>query len=105
MIYYLFSLIIYIIFIPGLGISLASLSYVVWISEIETSTIISKNYELYYVLSKFIFPIYTIWALYSTLKVVYKSFVVFKKKSINKLSSSETIKELQNALDSGFKSK
>ena len=87
---------------PILGGTFIFLSYLTWVSDIEATTMVSKKLGFYYALTKFFLPIYSIWAFYVTLKAIRMSSAVLKKKTDSRMSSSDTIKELQNALDTHF---
>jgi hypothetical protein len=103
MFYYIFSLIVFIIFFPILGSLFLYLSYITWTSNIETNLIIEKNYEFFYVIAKFVIPLYSIWAFLLTIKIIKRSFLILNRRSSDKENLNETIKKLQNAIDLDFK--
>ena len=99
---YIFSLIVFIIFFPLLGFSFLYFSFLIWSSNINTGFDITGLNALFYVLLKYICPIYSIWTIYLTFKIISKSFSILKENSTNKIFSSETIEKLQLAIDSNF---
>ena len=99
---YIFSLIAFIIFVPVLGLSFLYLAFLIWFSNINTGFEITGLNAFFYVLMKYICPIYSIWAIYITFKIISKSLSIFKENSSNKMTLSEIIKKLQFAIDSNF---
>jgi len=73
-----------------------------WVSEIQNVVIIEKNYSFFYIISKYILPLYSIWSFYLTIRLIKRIYLILHKK--NKKDNLRTIiKNLQSALDKDFK--
>jgi general stress protein CsbA len=99
---FFFNLILFFIFFPLLGISFVYISYMTWVSEIQTVVIVEKNYAFFYIISKYILPLYSIWSFYLTIRLFKRIYLILRKKK-KKDNLRTIIKNLQSALDKDFK--